>query len=93
MVWVVRSYRSCPLLSDGLQKENFLMTSIVTASIGIGALTMPKVASRLIPAYGRRLSYVILGSALLAVVVVSAQFLKGGTLRCLLRAHQRRDDH
>ena len=53
-----------------------LMTGIVTAGIGIGALVGPPVASRLIGAYGWRVSFLILGITVLAVVVLSAQLLK-----------------
>ena len=52
------------------------MTGIVSAGIGVGALIGPKVASRLIPAYGWRGSYAILGCVVLVVVVLSAQFIK-----------------
>jgi MFS family permease len=57
-------------------KRRGLMTGIVAAGSGIGALIGPPVASRLIPIYGWRTSYVILGSITLLVVVLSAQFIK-----------------
>ena len=53
-----------------------MMTGIVTSGIGIGALVGPPVANGLISAHGWRLSYIILGSVLLVVMVLSAQFLK-----------------
>ncbi len=57
-------------------KRRGLMTGIVAAGSGIGALIGPPVASRLIPIYGWRTSYVILGSITLLTVVLSAQFIK-----------------
>ncbi len=57
-------------------KRRGLMTGIVVAGSGIGALIGPPVASRLIPIYGWRMSYVILGGITLLVVVLSAQFIK-----------------
>ena len=53
-----------------------MMTGIVTAGIGIGALVGPPVANGLISTYGWRSSYTILGSIVLVVIVLSAQFLK-----------------
>jgi MFS family permease len=52
------------------------MTGIVAAGTGIGALIGPPVISRLVVGYGWRVSYVILGSIILAVVVLCAQFIK-----------------
>ena len=52
------------------------MTGIVTAGIGIGALIGPPVTNRLITAYGWRMSYMILGVAVLVLVVLPAQFIK-----------------
>jgi MFS family permease len=57
-------------------KRRGLMTGIVAAGSGIGALIGPPVASRLIPIYGWRMSYVILGGITLLMVVLSAQFIK-----------------
>ncbi len=57
-------------------KRRGLMTGIVVAGSGIGALIGPPVASRLIPIYGWRMSYVILGGITLLMVVLSAQFIK-----------------
>jgi MFS family permease len=53
-----------------------LMTGIIVAGIGIGALAGPPLASQLISAHGWRESYSMLGVVILAVVVVSAQFIK-----------------
>ncbi len=57
-------------------KRRGLMTGIVTAGSGIGALIGPPVASRMIPIYGWRMSYVILGGFTLLTVVLSAQLIK-----------------
>ena len=57
-------------------KRRGLMTGIVAAGSGIGALIGPPVASRLIPVYGWRMSYLILGSITLFAVVLSAQIIK-----------------
>jgi MFS family permease len=53
-----------------------MMTGIVTAGIGIGALIGPPVANGLISTYGWRISYTILGIIVLAVIVLSAQLLR-----------------
>jgi MFS family permease len=57
-------------------KRRGLMTGIVGAGTGIGALIGPPGASRLITIYGWRVSYAILGSVVLSMVVLCAQFLK-----------------
>jgi MFS family permease len=57
-------------------KRRGLMTGIVAAGSGIGALIGPPVASRLIPIYGWRMSYIILGSITLLTVGLSAQLIK-----------------
>jgi len=58
------------------QKRRGLMTGIVAAGSGAGALIGPPVASRLIPVYGWRVSYAILGCIVFAVVVLFAQLVK-----------------
>jgi len=57
-------------------KRRGLMTGIVAAGSGIGALIGPPVAGRLIPIYGWRISYLMLGSITLLTVVLSAQLIK-----------------
>jgi len=53
-----------------------MMTGIVVAGIGIGTLIVPPVANWLISTYDWRTSYIILGSIVLVVVVLAAQFLR-----------------
>ena len=57
-------------------KRRGFMTGIVAAGSGVGALMGPVVASRLIPIYGWRMSYAILGSITLLTVVLAAQLIK-----------------
>jgi MFS family permease len=67
-----------PLLSTVARwflKRRGLMTGIVAAGSGMGALTGPLVASRLGSIYGWRASYAILGSVVLLVVVLFAQLI------------------
>jgi len=69
-----------PLLSTvarWFHKRRGVMTGIVAAGTSIGALIGPPWASRLISIYGWRVSYAILGSLVLSVVILSAQFIKG----------------
>jgi len=53
-----------------------MMTGIIIAGLGIGGLIIPPVANWLISTQGWRTSYIILGSMVLVVVVLAAQFLK-----------------
>jgi MFS family permease len=57
-------------------KRRSMMTGIALTGIGIGSLIAPPVAHRLVSMYDWRLSYVILGSMVFLIVVVSAQFLR-----------------
>jgi MFS family permease len=57
-------------------RRRSLMSGIVIAGAGMGGLIGPPVVSRLIATYGWRLSYIILGSVVLLVVVLAAQFLR-----------------
>jgi len=57
-------------------KRRGMMTGIVMAGIGIGTLIGPPVASWLISVYSWRVSYVILGSIVLVIAVLAAQFLR-----------------
>ena len=53
-----------------------LMTGIVTAGVGIGALVGPPTVSALISGYDWRVSYLILGTVVLVGVTLAAQFLR-----------------
>lgn len=68
-----------PLMSTvtrWFREKRSAMTGIVVAGTGIGALIGPPVVSRLISGYGWRVSYLILGSSVLVVVVLCAQFIR-----------------
>ena len=53
-----------------------LMTGIVVSGLTVGQLIGPLVISRLIAAYGWRLTCMILGSTVMVMIVLLAQFLK-----------------
>lgn len=53
-----------------------MMTGIVLAGTGIGQLIVVPVANWLITVYDWRLTYIIVGSAILIVVVIGAQFVR-----------------
>ena len=57
------------------EKRN-VMSGIVAAGIGIGALIGPPAAMRLIAVYNWRISYLILGVVVFVVIVLSALILK-----------------
>lgn len=57
-------------------KRRSLMTGIVSASTGVGALIGPIVASRFIYYFGWRMSYTILGGILLFIIVLFSQIIK-----------------
>jgi len=53
-----------------------LMTGIVVAGVGMGAIVGPPIGARLILAYDWRMAYIILGCAVLLLIITTAQFLK-----------------
>jgi len=53
-----------------------MMTGIAIAGTGVGGLIAPLLANWLISTYAWRLSYVILGSIVLVLIIPAAQFLK-----------------
>jgi len=57
-------------------KRRNLIVSIVSSGGEIGAFVIPLVAIRLIAAYDWRMSYAIIGSSVLVIVVLLSQFLK-----------------
>ena len=57
-------------------KKRGIMSGIVKVGAGLGMLIMPAVASGLIPAFGWRSSYIILGVITLVSLISLAQFLR-----------------
>jgi len=57
-------------------KRRGMMTGIVTSGSGIGTILLSLVASRLISDHGWRLSYIIVGSGVLVLLMLAAQFLR-----------------
>ena len=57
-------------------KRRSMMTGIVMSGVGMGALIAAPMANRLISTYDWRISYIILGSIVLVVVILAAQFLR-----------------
>ena len=57
-------------------KRRGIMTGIVIAGIGIGGFIMAPIANYLISIYDWRISYIIMGSAVLVIGVLAAQFLR-----------------
>ena len=58
-----------------------IITAVVMVGGGIGALAAPPVANSLIAQFDWRTAYIIVGSLVFFVVVLSAQFLRGVPLR------------
>ena len=68
-----------PLLSPIVRwfaARRSLMTSIVVSGLTVGQLITPLVISRLVAAHGWRPSCIIVGSAVIVLIVVLAQFLR-----------------
>jgi len=57
-------------------KRRGLMTGIVASGSGIGTTLLSLVASRLISVYGWRISYMVVGSGVLMLLMLAAQFLR-----------------
>ena len=53
-----------------------MMTGIAVSGLGLGTLIMPPIANWLISSYGWRHSYVVVGIATLALVILAAQVLR-----------------
>lgn len=53
-----------------------LMSGIVASGVGIGILVVPPLVSRLVPAYGWRNSYIILGVSSWLFIVTAAMFMR-----------------
>ena len=68
-----------PLLSTisrWFVERRSVMTGVVIAGAGVGTLIMAPVVSHLITMYGWRVSFSIVGSLILAFVILAAQFLR-----------------
>jgi len=79
MIGIGMSASWVPLLSTVARwftTRRSMMTGIVLIGVGVGTLIGPLVSNWLISAYDWRTSYVILGSIVLVVVLIAAQFLK-----------------
>ena len=79
MIGTGRSGTWVPLLSTvarWFSERRSLMTGIVLTGVVGGGLIIPPVATQLILAYGWRASYLILGSIVLIIIILLAQFLK-----------------
>ncbi|MFC1901979.1 MFS transporter, partial [Chloroflexota bacterium] len=57
-------------------KRRSMMTGIVVAGSNIGAIITPPAVNWLISAYGWRTSYIVMGSVVLVIVILGAQFLR-----------------
>lgn len=57
-------------------RRRSMMTGIVVAGGGIGTLITPPIANWLISTYGWRMSYIILGSTVLLLVLLAARLLR-----------------
>ena len=57
-------------------KRRGLMTGLIVSGIGLGTIIVPPIASRLIATYDWRISYVIVGTTALVLLMIAAQFLK-----------------
>ena len=68
-----------PLLSTIVRwfdKRRSMMSGIVLTATGVGILIGAPVANRIISTYDWRISYIIMGSLVLIVILLAAQFLK-----------------
>jgi MFS family permease len=53
-----------------------LMSGVTAAGVGVGVMLLPPLSSYFISSFGWRTSYIIIGMAVLALVITSAQLLK-----------------
>ncbi|MBW1785160.1 MAG: MFS transporter [Deltaproteobacteria bacterium] len=58
------------------ERRRSIMTGVIAAGIGIGAMVGPPVVDRLISRYGWRFTYALLGVVVPAVMVLCAQLLR-----------------
>lgn len=57
-------------------KRRGLMTGIAISGIGVGTMIIPPAANWLITDYGWRVSYLVIGTAVLILIISAAQFLR-----------------
>ncbi len=57
-------------------KKRGLMTGIAVSGIGAGTMVVPPIANWLISSYDWRISYIVIGSISLVLIVLAAQFLR-----------------
>jgi len=57
-------------------KRRGLLTGIAVSGIGVGTMIMPPIANWLITDYGWRVSYIVIGIAVLVLITSAAQFLR-----------------
>lgn len=57
-------------------KRRGLMTGFVVSGVGVGTMIMPLMANWLITNYGWRTSYIVIGSIVLVLIMLAAQFLR-----------------
>lgn len=57
-------------------KRRTMMSGIVLSGTGVGTLIVPPVASWLISIYDWRISFIIIGSVVLVIIILAAQFLR-----------------
>lgn len=70
---------SIPIMSTVARwfvRRRSLMTGIVVSGAGVAGLIGPPIANWLISSYGWRLSYMILGSIVMVLIIFAAQFLR-----------------
>ncbi|MFC1912199.1 MFS transporter [Chloroflexota bacterium] len=53
-----------------------MMIGITASGVGVGTLIMPPIANWLVSTYGWRISYIVIGIAVLILIILAAQFMK-----------------
>ncbi len=65
-----------PTVAKWFVKRRGLMTGIVASGVGFGTIIVPPLAGQLISIYDWRLTYIIIGTSTLVLIILAAQFLK-----------------
>ncbi len=79
-----RSGGQVPIISTvtkWFHQKKGLMTGIVTSGVGMGQIIIPPTATQFISIYGWRISYIILGIVVLAVVAVASRLLRNAPVQ------------